>query len=363
MGGALGILVGYWGRQLLPGPPGQVRPIDWRVLALRPRRHRRHRHRVRHRAGAARDRHERQLGAQGNEPQRRRHRAACSASRCSSCRSRSRWCCSSAPGCSCARCSNLRHVDVGFNPQNLLLFRVNPTLNRYDEKRLPRSTATSSSASAPSRRPRRGDVEAGAALGQRQLARASSSRAAPTRPDRRNLDNSINRLVISPNFFEVMGIPLVTGRGFDSRETRHAPKVVVINEAAARKYFPNENPIGRGSARASRRRTDSRSSACCATRSTTASASRRRRRCTCRIRRRGWAASVFEVRTAGAPASVTARRPRGGAADRSEPAADRRVDADRAGRARLRAGEAVRAGLHAVRRRWRCSSRRSACSA
>ena len=30
---------------------------------------------------------------------------------------------------------NLRHVDVGFNPQNLLLFRVSPQLNRYDEAR------------------------------------------------------------------------------------------------------------------------------------------------------------------------------------------------------------------------------------
>ena len=30
---------------------------------------------------------------------------------------------------------NLRHVDVGFNPQNLLLFRVQPQLNRYDQKR------------------------------------------------------------------------------------------------------------------------------------------------------------------------------------------------------------------------------------
>ena len=30
---------------------------------------------------------------------------------------------------------NLRHVDVGFNPQNLMLFRLQPNLNRYDEKR------------------------------------------------------------------------------------------------------------------------------------------------------------------------------------------------------------------------------------
>src|SRR2546426_7001559 len=34
MGGALGILVGYWGQQLLPGPPGQSARLDWRVLSF-----------------------------------------------------------------------------------------------------------------------------------------------------------------------------------------------------------------------------------------------------------------------------------------------------------------------------------------
>jgi predicted permease len=56
---------------------------------------------------------------------------------------------------------------------------------------------------------------------------------------------SINRLVISPNFFDVMGIPIVLGRSLTDRDHQTAPKVAVINEAAGRKYFPNENPIGR----------------------------------------------------------------------------------------------------------------------
>src|SRR5262249_12046125 len=56
--------------------------------------------------------------------------------------------------------------------------------------------------------------------------------------------NSINRLVISPNFFEVMGIPIVRGRGLTDRDNETAPKVAVINEAAVRKYFPNDNPLG-----------------------------------------------------------------------------------------------------------------------
>jgi predicted permease len=63
--------------------------------------------------------------------------------------------------------------------------------------------------------------------------------------DGRGDSNSINRLVVSPNFFEVMQIPVVLGRAFTARDNSTAPKVVVINEAAARTYFPKENPIGR----------------------------------------------------------------------------------------------------------------------
>jgi predicted permease len=41
-----------------------------------------------------------------------------------------------------------------------------------------------------------------------------------------------------------MEIPIVLGRGFTPRDNETAPKIVVINEAAAKKYFPNENPVG-----------------------------------------------------------------------------------------------------------------------
>jgi predicted permease len=57
--------------------------------------------------------------------------------------------------------------------------------------------------------------------------------------------DSINRLVISPGFFETMEMPLRTGRGFTDRDDQKAPKVAVINETAVRRYFPDENPIGR----------------------------------------------------------------------------------------------------------------------
>jgi predicted permease len=57
--------------------------------------------------------------------------------------------------------------------------------------------------------------------------------------------DTISALIVSPAFFETMEIPLVAGRGFTARDAGDAPRVVVINEAAARKYFPGENPIGR----------------------------------------------------------------------------------------------------------------------
>ena len=52
-------------------------------------------------------------------------------------------------------------------------------------------------------------------------------------------------MVTSSNFFETMEIPILLGRGFTAHDTDSSPKVAVINEAAAKKYFPNENPIGR----------------------------------------------------------------------------------------------------------------------
>jgi predicted permease len=42
-----------------------------------------------------------------------------------------------------------------------------------------------------------------------------------------------------------MGIPIVAGRGFSPQDTATSLKVAVINEALARKRFPNVNPIGR----------------------------------------------------------------------------------------------------------------------
>jgi MacB-like periplasmic core domain len=50
---------------------------------------------------------------------------------------------------------------------------------------------------------------------------------------------------VSPGYFPALGIPLIRGRLFDVHDRPDEPITAVINEAMARKFFPNENPIGR----------------------------------------------------------------------------------------------------------------------
>jgi predicted permease len=49
----------------------------------------------------------------------------------------------------------------------------------------------------------------------------------------------------TPEHFEMLGVPLLQGRRLNENDRIGRPKVVLINEAAARAYFPNDTPIGK----------------------------------------------------------------------------------------------------------------------
>src|SRR5262249_654015 len=55
-----------------------------------------------------------------------------------------------------------------------------------------------------------------------------------------------NVRLVNSNYFRTMGIPLRMGRDFTEREIAEADaRLVIINETMARRFFPNENPLGR----------------------------------------------------------------------------------------------------------------------
>ena len=51
--------------------------------------------------------------------------------------------------------------------------------------------------------------------------------------------------IVTPEYFRASGVRLVRGRMFDVDDRADGPPVVIVNEALARRYWPDEDPIGR----------------------------------------------------------------------------------------------------------------------
>jgi hypothetical protein len=50
---------------------------------------------------------------------------------------------------------------------------------------------------------------------------------------------------VSPEYFATLGVPLLQGRNFNAADTPRSPRVAVVNETMARRFWPNENAVGK----------------------------------------------------------------------------------------------------------------------
>jgi len=131
---------------------------------------------------------------------------------------------------------NLASVDLGFQPRGVLVFRMDPTLNGYDEARakvLFRDVLTRLE-SVPGVR--------GGTLVENSLVSgwvSNTSFAAGTNPPKSMLMNRVG-----PGFFETIGLPLVAGRGIGLQDSDSGRPVGVINEAGAKAFFGGTSPLG-----------------------------------------------------------------------------------------------------------------------
>jgi predicted permease len=137
--------------------------------------------------------------------------------------------------------ANLNALDPGFNKRGLLLFAIEPPVQRYPapknievlhrvEERL---------ASLP-------EVESVTLSREALLAQSGSN--SDFLPEGRPRVAGGNKHVaynsVGQNFFITMGIPILYGRPFGLRDTATSPGVAVINRALAQKEFAGTNPIG-----------------------------------------------------------------------------------------------------------------------
>ncbi len=65
------------------------------------------------------------------------------------------------------------------------------------------------------------------------------------RPVPRSEEPSADIKVTTPNYFHTMNIPLLSGRDFTEHDDEKAPGVVIVNQAFAQRFFPNENVLGK----------------------------------------------------------------------------------------------------------------------
>jgi putative ABC transport system permease protein len=55
----------------------------------------------------------------------------------------------------------------------------------------------------------------------------------------------IDSPIVSPEYFHLLGIPLLRGRVFTDQDVANTPQIAVINQAAARVWWPNQDPLGK----------------------------------------------------------------------------------------------------------------------
>jgi predicted permease len=136
---------------------------------------------------------------------------------------------------------NLRRVDLGFNPENLLVFTLRPEQGGYKDERLVQFYQQ-----LFARLDHLPGVRA-ATFGKVALIADDNwfnDFLLPGETEKTAVERDTMRQTVRENYFATMEIPLLHGRGFTAQDDQHAPKVALVSETFARKFFPNTDVLG-----------------------------------------------------------------------------------------------------------------------
>ena len=138
----------------------------------------------------------------------------------------------------------LKDVDLGFDPNQVVLFRVSPPA---DQQPIPAETRRQLYRQLLERAVSVPGVDGASAAFSGLLSSETWRNVVTvegfTPPDGRTLRSFVN--AVTPTYFDVMRIAMLRGRGFTDDDREEATNVVIVNDAFARQFFGGVVPIGR----------------------------------------------------------------------------------------------------------------------
>jgi predicted permease len=135
----------------------------------------------------------------------------------------------------------LQTVDLGFQPDRVIVLKVDPAASGYSAgessrlldnllsrtRTLPGVSAASLAVSTPN-----------------GSSRITMSVEVPGYSSVEGRDNIVNFNSVSPGYFETVGQRLLRGRDFGARDNRNAPRIAIVNQKFLRHYFGGQDPMG-----------------------------------------------------------------------------------------------------------------------
>ena len=137
----------------------------------------------------------------------------------------------------------LSRVDSGVRTENVMAIDLSLTTAKYSHT----ATRAASFSQILQRVEQLPGVQSAAVVADVPLTQSEDSlgfsiEGVPDPPDRML---SVRFNIVGPGYFSTLGIPLTQGRDFADTDADGTPMVIVVNQAMARRFWPNQNPIGR----------------------------------------------------------------------------------------------------------------------
>jgi predicted permease len=134
--------------------------------------------------------------------------------------------------------THFARIDPGFNPDRLITAAIDPDTSGFSREQIPLlvDRLIADLEAIP------GVVSTSVTTCALMTNCSYSSGFSIEGADRRS---QMNNNWVSPAYFSTVGIPFVSGRDFTARDTAQSPRVAIISESIARRYFPNQSPLGK----------------------------------------------------------------------------------------------------------------------